>query len=555
MANENSIAKQIEQTADYHPPNIYNLLSFFSSLSTTSDYLSAEYIPLSQIPFSAKNVKPFIIGVLPPSANVTGRNLDRSASLSSILGTPAAGTSSGTSGGSNAGFNQDARDKALALAQSYVGLSTNASTNERYLNLLADPAIDPLSTAVALSEQASCAITVRGWLRELGLNEPELTNPYKWSMANADVLAIAARKGARLDKFGKFSVTPKPGDIFYITGGQQHMAIIETITSGSAEAGYFTERDISGGQNVAGYRGISRSDRVWTRQEDGSWEVHRAGGKDLVGGDGLHLYALVDLDKMLSGVDIDANTHPVNADSTAGWQGSGSASAQVASKENSKTANTSLDTSGLGQKFQDVQRAAAKAVKLAIDQMANTPPLRMLVNPASFKVSSEKVVSDGNWGRNGPIVEHWGEQQDKVEGSGKLAGFYAIDANGGSLGSVGNSPGLTRMARNFSLSYQNFLSLWLLYRNNGGVWLPDATSTQTQKTTNLALVGSIYIFYDNIIYIGSFDSFNVTESDLSPFTLEYSFSFSVRATYLLDQTDPHFTYGAPKSFPLGTPSV
>jgi len=553
MANENSIAKQIEQSADYHPPNIYNLLSWFSSLSTTSDYLSAEYIPLSQIPFAAKNLKPFIIGVLPPSANVTGRNLDRSSSLSSILGTPAGSPS--TTGGSNAGFNQDARARALERAQGYVGLNTSATNSERYLNLLADPAIDPHSTAVALSEQASCAPTVRGWLRELGLTEPELTNPYKWSMAPADVLAIAGRKGARIDMNGKFSTMPKPGDIFYVTGKSQHMAIIENIISGDVASGKFTAQDISGGQTVGGLPGIDRATRTWIRQEDGSWTVQRSGGKDIVGGEGLHLFALVNLDKMLSGVEVDASARPVNSDFVVNWQGPGSASAQVASKETSKTANTSLDTSGLGQKFQDVQRAAAKAVKLAIDQMANTPPLRMLVNPASFKVSSEKVVSDGNWGRNGPIIEHWGEQQDKVEGSGKLAGFYAIDANGGSLGSVSNSPGLTRMARNFSLSYQNFLSLWLLYRNNGGVWLPDATSTQTQKTTNLALVGSIYVFYDNIIYIGSFDSFNVTESDLSPFTLEYSFSFSVRATYLLDQTDPHFTYGAPKSFPLGTPSV
>ena len=50
-------------------------------------------------------------------------------------------------------------------------------------------------------------------------------------------------------------------------------------------------------------------------------------------------------------------------------------------------------------------------------------------------------------------------------------------------------------------------------------------------------MGSIYIYYDNILYIGSFDSFNLTETELAPFTLEYNFSFTVRATYLLDNTD------------------
>ena len=124
----------------------------------------------------------------------------------------------------------------------------------------------------------------------------------------------------------------------------------------------------------------------------------------------------------------------------------------------------------------------------------------------------------------------------------KVAGFYAIDTGGGALGSVGNSPGLTRMARNLSLSYQNFLSLYFLYRNNAGIWLPDPTSPQTSQSTNLSLVGSVYIFYDGILYIGSFDSFTITETDMAPFTVEYNFSFTVRAQFLMDpqvQIPPH----------------
>ena len=61
------IAQQIEQTADHYPPNVYNLLGFFSTLQTSSDSLSSQYIPLSQIPFVAKNLKTFAIGLIPPS--------------------------------------------------------------------------------------------------------------------------------------------------------------------------------------------------------------------------------------------------------------------------------------------------------------------------------------------------------------------------------------------------------------------------------------------------------------------------------------------------------
>jgi len=173
-----------------------------------------------------------------------------------------------------------------------------------------------------------------------------------------------------------------------------------------------------------------------------------------------------------------------------------------------------------------------KKVRAAADAMRNTPPLRMLVNPRSFSVKSEKIVSDGNWGRNGPIIEFWGDNQDKISASGSLAGFFAMDVNNAA------GPGLTRHARNFSQAYQNFISLYLLYRNNGGLYLED--SGGTEKTLNLSLLGSIYIYYDSILYIGSFDSFTFGEEDTKPFVSEYSFEFTVRASFILDEpTDPN----------------
>ena len=153
----------------------------------------------------------------------------------------------------------------------------------------------------------------------------------------------------------------------------------------------------------------------------------------------------------------------------------------------------------------------------------------MLVNPNSFKVSSEKICNDGNWTRNGPVIEHWGEGQDKIAGSGKIAGFYALDMQNA------NSPGLTRTARNWSMAYQNFMSLFMLYRNNGGLYLNNATSGSKDNHTLLSVVGSIYIYYDGVLYIGSFDSFNLSEADTSPHTHDYDFAFTVRAWFVLDE--------------------
>jgi hypothetical protein len=238
-----------------------------------------------------------------------------------------------------------------------------------------------------------------------------------------------------------------------------------------------------------------------------------------------------------------------NLGQSASWQATGADNAQEAQKAAATKENRDLNQTQLGQQLAAQQQAQIRALQQAVDQMARTPPLRMLVNPTSFKVATEKIVSDGNWGRNGPIVEHWGEGQDKISASGRVAGFYAMDAAGTPLGSPGTGPGLTRMARNFSAGYGNFLSLYLIYKNNGGIWIDDLTDPTTSRPNNLALVGSVYIYYDNTIYIGSFDSFNVSESDEKPFSLDYDFSFTVRATFLLDPVvDPRVAAGAPDSF-------
>jgi hypothetical protein len=100
---------------------------------------------------------------------------------------------------------------------------------------------------------------------------------------------------------------------------------------------------------------------------------------------------------------------------------------------------------------------------------------------------------------------------------------------------MGGGPGLTRVARQYSASYQNFLGLYLLYRNNGGLYVNSLADTlKTNLLARLSLVGSIYIYYDNTLYIGSFDTFDVTENDSAPYSLEYNIEFTVRATFLLD---------------------
>jgi len=165
-------------------------------------------------------------------------------------------------------------------------------------------------------------------------------------------------------------------------------------------------------------------------------------------------------------------------------------------------------------------------------EMQSMPPLKLLVNPSSFRTTMEKITSDGNWARNGPVIQIWGNGQDKIEGSGKVAAFFAHDQ-------TGPGPGLTRTARNYSYGFRNLLSLVLLYRSNGAIWIDDIPGiTSDEKPRHLAVVGSVYLFYDDILYLGSFDTFGVSEEEGSPFKVEYTFEFTVRAAYAIDKGSP-----------------
>ena len=259
-------------------------------------------------------------------------------------------------------------------------------------------------------------------------------------------------------------------------------------------------------------------------------------------------------------VDAGVNPEVVSGSGGAGnWKGKGSLAAAKAHLD--KLEGTDAKAAALGKVYLAAQNAMILEAQAALDAMKRIPPLQMLVNPQKFGIKGAKIVNDGNWGRVGPIIEHWGDDQDKISASGKLAGFYALmtappsaPAAPGQAATSESSgvPGLTRSARNFTKSWQNFQSLFLLYRNNAGLYLTDHLNSG-EKTNNLAMLGSIYIYYDNILYTGSFDTLTLTENDTAPFSAEYSFEFTVRAAFTLDRTDDAFTYGAPNLFRANGP--
>ena len=622
--NNNRIYQQIEADADYYEPSIYSALKFHHQFEAQDDLIGQDFIPLAspsayRFGESTNTGKMFVVGILPPTCNVSGRLLDRSASIANIQGgvAPAdlgpeeafsAGKGMGSqgpgywggaplvtapgytipvsSGSSNIGVevpggvngchdhvgvithrkgegpNEYPCTANLTIPQIYQGL------HDAYVRKFGkEPTATEIQfyTAQCMRETSgnfpgnnpgyigNSPTNPGGWV---GFEEPDPKNPgqsrtrwfkcydstgegfdaYLGIVSSNPNVSAAARDGDALGfmtALAQRHYYGEPVSVYYNMFPQ----ILSNVAAAVPQAGLGSGRDLP----KSAPPGCAFTETAVQYQKRAQSAGIRSGVGAIARFQSNSPYG-PDCPLDTSAAD-DPNSQTPN------WNPTGADNAQEAKKVEVKTADLmDLNRTGLGQAFLWAQRAEIKETQQQLEIMKNTPPLRMLVNPTSFKVSAEKIVSDSNWTRNGAIIEHWGDSQDKIAGSGKIAGFYSIDQQDAS------NPGLARTTRNYSMSYQNFLSLWLLYRSNAGILLSNGAQVGTPDYANfLSVLGSIYIYYDGILYLGSFDSFNVSESDTAPFTLEYDFAFTVRAWFELDREDPEqYRYGNEGMFKLGT---
>lgn len=567
------VLTQIEGAADYYAPFIYSSLGFYSNFTPNPDNLSNDFIPVTGV---KPNPKLFVVGVIPPAANVTGRLLDRSGSVSSVLGAPEdiqleeakQGGPPGVKPGAPSGGGVPS--VAATPGNGTKGASLPPSFWDEYVKMCNRLQCDPFAMAAIIQNESGfdpaaqnfaagkdkppvaqglhqmIHSTARNYMSEDDWkNLPNTSAEYQLQFIEKSFKGRAKGKTATQLYGMNLGGYPNPDGSAYASKAAQ----AEWIAAHPEDAGKFKNpdyQDLAIKQNP----GIGNGKTIFVSDLT----------KFVEGKPSPSIRAQIDAAIARVGGSVASSEAPGGNTETGSkdWKDKGSPNAGKAKEDQFKTADNELakKQAELGAKFLAAQQAEINATVQALDTMRNTPPLRLLVNPASFKVSSEKIISDGNWTRNGPIIEHWGDNQDKLEGSGRVAGFFAIDANSPfidqGLETDGEGPGLTRVARNFTAAYQNLLSLWLLYRSNAGLYTKGLDGTEWAR---LSMVGSIYIFYDNVLYLGSFDSFNLTETDDKPYSMEYNFQFTVRATFLLDRPDnPGQDYGA-KSFTSGDPNI
>jgi hypothetical protein len=507
------IANQINQSADSYLPSVYQALTQYSDFERSNDAMAAEFIPLSQARVS-RETKLMVFGVLPPTANVSGKLLDRSANAVEF---PPYTELSGQIG--------------AATQASAVGV-TKAKQSKGWLKMHRDAytsckaAMERLFKTTPSESEVRMLMAV-SWLEGqygTGWKSRGVTGAGSYNMG-----AIQKGSGWTGETFGHLDTKPndgKSGNTVYHAEFRKYPNAVAGWADLAAQV--YKHRGRETVRQAAQAGDINEFSRYMY-----TTGYYQGFGPDAEARIRNHIRQMTDA---MEKANEELGTITAPPEKPVSWQATGADMSAEQKRRFERIAQTGYNSTVLGDRYMTEQAAMINQTQKALKAMQDTPPLKLLVNPNQWSVAHEKILTDGERSRRGPIIQVWGAGQPKISASGKVPGFFSLsvpDANG---------PGLTRHARNYSAGWQNFQSLYAIYRNNGRIYLDDPLGGSGAK--NLSLVGSVYIYYDNTLYIGSFDSLNVTESDTAPHTAEYQFEFSVRAMFLLDvPIDPGLQQG------------
>ena len=196
----------------------------------------------------------------------------------------------------------------------------------------------------------------------------------------------------------------------------------------------------------------------------------------------------------------------------------------------------------------------AADIKLQYEIMRTAEPLTLLVNPTDFSISYTKIQNFQNRTRNGLLFEAWGEDQPTISITGTTAGFVAASATGtvDASGNTDVATGYQWASRLDSAAWQNFMSLYQFYRNNGYIY------NTVDKAEAHLFVGSIAIDYDQMTYVGNIDSFGFVFDAEIPGRVTFDMEF--RVNLIRDNSSSSGTVGnysstASSSIEQATPPV
>lgn len=130
------------------------------------------------------------------------------------------------------------------------------------------------------------------------------------------------------------------------------------------------------------------------------------------------------------------------------------------------------------------------------------------VNPRSLQEGSnqklERIQTRGGW-----VEQHWGHDLTELSAEGSSGAFMNIYT------------GLASVVRQRTIAWDRYRDLHDLFLNNGALHDPFG---------NIVLHGNLLLMYDRGTYIGTFRTFEVEETDESPFAFNLNWTFKVEET-------------------------
>lgn len=197
----------------------------------------------------------------------------------------------------------------------------------------------------------------------------------------------------------------------------------------------------------------------------------------------------------------------------------------------------------------------AMDIAAQVAAMLNTPPLTLLVNPSTMNIMYNSIQSFQERGREGFIFQRWGEDQPTIKFSGKTGAFIAGEAprtiSNASVqafreeGTTTTPTGVQFASKRNSAAFQNFQTLYQIYRNNGYIY------DRVGKSEAHLAIGSVAIDFDQFTYIGQIESFDYAYDTTQIHALEWSMEFRVSVMYDNSQTPSHIT---PLTAPIPNPT-
>lgn len=170
---------------------------------------------------------------------------------------------------------------------------------------------------------------------------------------------------------------------------------------------------------------------------------------------------------------------------------------------------------------------AAADIALQLLRILNAPPLTLLVNPSQMSISFTNVQNYATRTRYGFIFERWGEEQPSISFQGVTGAFYAGSGDGvvDARGTSSTTSGMAFANKRDSAAWQNLMSLFQFYRNNGYIY------NTTDKSEAHHFVGAVAIDYDQWTYVGHIESFEYAYEAANGNQINWSMEFKVDRMY------------------------